>query len=222
MHACTRVRVWVWVWVRACALACACGVVDLRHPCGQLPLSFLQPVLIPFYPPFFCSVSLSLSPSLSLSLSLSIGVLRSCHVQGNDRGTQYRSGIYARNEEQFKLATASAAAYGAALSKAGGGSGQAITTEIVADTTTPFYFGEDHHMQYLSKPGARQYCSAMPTGVSVPAFESWCPADVSKDQHTPVLPEAYVLIMLRLSHVLPRLAVIYLFFPFFQFFLCRC
>ena len=84
--------------------------------------------------------------------------------QGNDVGTQYRSGIYAFNAEQKRQAEASRDAYQAALGKARG----SITTEI-ADAP-PFYFAEDYHQQYLAKNPAG-YCGLGGTGVSCPAFQ---------------------------------------------------
>lgn len=82
--------------------------------------------------------------------------------QGNDRGTQYRSGIYVADEAQRAAAEASRAAYAPALRAAGHG---AITTEIVE--AGPFYFAEGYHQQYLAKnPGG--YCGIAGTGVSCP------------------------------------------------------
>jgi peptide-methionine (S)-S-oxide reductase len=66
--------------------------------------------------------------------------------QGNDKGTQYRSGIYAFSEQQLKLANESKASFQQVLSKAGFA---AITTEIMLAPT--FYFAEDYHQQYLAK-----------------------------------------------------------------------
>ncbi len=86
--------------------------------------------------------------------------------QGNDRGSQYRSAIYTTTERQHALAVASKAAYGSKLTRDGFA---AITTEIKADQT--FYPAEAYHQQYLAKPGSRPYCSAMPTGVLLEAFE---------------------------------------------------
>jgi peptide-methionine (S)-S-oxide reductase len=80
--------------------------------------------------------------------------------QGNDVGTQYRSGIYVFDEAQRRAAEASKAAYQAALAARGYGP---ITTEIVP--AGPFYFAEDYHQQYLAKnPGG--YCGLGGTGVS--------------------------------------------------------
>jgi len=79
--------------------------------------------------------------------------------QGNDSGTQYRSGIYATSDEQLSVAEESGGTYQSALSSAGYG---AITTEIVA--AGPFYYAEDYHQQYLAKnPGG--YCGLGGTGV---------------------------------------------------------
>lgn len=83
--------------------------------------------------------------------------------QGNDRGTQYRSGIYTTTPEQQALAEASRDAYQARLDAARLGR---ITTEIGPAPT--FYFAEDYHQQYLAKnPGG--YCGLRGTGVSCPA-----------------------------------------------------
>ncbi len=82
--------------------------------------------------------------------------------QGNDVGTQYRSGIYTYSEDQHAAALASKAAYEARLVESGYG---AITTEILSAPT--FYYAEDYHQQYLGKnPGG--YCGLGGTGVSCP------------------------------------------------------
>ena len=82
--------------------------------------------------------------------------------QGNDVGTQYRSGIYAYSPEQRRQAEASREAYQRVLSKAGFG---AITTEIL--DAPEFYYAEDYHQQYLAKnPGG--YCGLGGTGVACP------------------------------------------------------
>ena len=82
--------------------------------------------------------------------------------QGNDVGTQYRSGIYAFTPEQRPAAEASRDAYQKRLTAAGLGR---ITTEIV--DAPPFYYAEDYHQQYLAKnPGG--YCGIGGTGVSCP------------------------------------------------------
>jgi peptide-methionine (S)-S-oxide reductase len=82
--------------------------------------------------------------------------------QGNDVGTQYRSGIYVYSDEQRKLAEASRDRYQVALNKAGY---PAITTEIL--DAPPFYYAEDYHQQYLAKnPGG--YCGLGGTNVTCP------------------------------------------------------
>ncbi len=82
--------------------------------------------------------------------------------QGNDRGTQYRSGIYVFDAAQRAAAEASRDAMAPRLRAAGFG---AITTEIV--DAPPFYFAEDYHQQYLSKNPAG-YCGIGGTGVTCP------------------------------------------------------
>ncbi|MCE3251478.1 MAG: peptide-methionine (S)-S-oxide reductase [Cellvibrio sp.] len=79
--------------------------------------------------------------------------------QGNDRGTQYRSGIYYFNETQRALAEQTKAAYQAALDEKSIGE---ITTEILP--AGEFYYAETYHQQYLHKnPGG--YCGLGGTGV---------------------------------------------------------
>ena len=83
--------------------------------------------------------------------------------QGNDVGTQYRSGIYTTSESQRQAALASRDGYAEALSAAGRGG--EITTEILE--AGEFYYAEDYHQQYLAKnPGG--YCGLGGTGVSCP------------------------------------------------------
>jgi peptide-methionine (S)-S-oxide reductase len=82
--------------------------------------------------------------------------------QGNDAGTQYRSGIYTYTPEQAAAALASKTSYQAALTAAGRGT---ITTEIMA--TPEFFFAEDYHQQYLAKNPAG-YCGVGGTGVVCP------------------------------------------------------
>jgi peptide-methionine (S)-S-oxide reductase len=82
--------------------------------------------------------------------------------QGNDAGTQYRSGIYAYDAEQKAAAEASKAAYQTKLGEAGYG---AITTEIL--DAPEFYYAEDDHQQYLDK-NPDGYCGIGGTGVSCP------------------------------------------------------
>ena len=82
--------------------------------------------------------------------------------QGNDVGTQYRSGIYCYTDQQMAAARASRDAYQAALRSAGMGE---ITTEILA--APEFYYAEDYHQQYLAK-NPRGYCGLGGTGVTCP------------------------------------------------------
>ena len=82
--------------------------------------------------------------------------------QGNDIGTQYRSGIYTLNEDQAAAAAASRTAYEQALAKYRMGP---ITTEIAA--LGPFYYAEDYHQQYLAK-NPNGYCGIGGTGVACP------------------------------------------------------
>ena len=82
--------------------------------------------------------------------------------QGNDIGTQYRSGIYVTSAAQKREAEASRTMFGTALKAQGYA---AVTTEIL--DAPPFYFAEDYHQQYLAKnPGG--YCGLGGTGVSCP------------------------------------------------------
>ena len=82
--------------------------------------------------------------------------------QGNDIGTQYRSGIYPANDAQAAAAEVSREAYQQALAVKGFGR---ITTEIVP--AGEFYFAEDYHQQYLAKNPAG-YCGIGGTGVTCP------------------------------------------------------
>lgn len=82
--------------------------------------------------------------------------------QGNDIGTQYRSGIYVRDPAERAEAEAVKAQYEAALKARGFGP---ITTEITEGG--PFYFAEDYHQQYLAKNPAG-YCGLGGTGISCP------------------------------------------------------
>ncbi|MCX2975832.1 peptide-methionine (S)-S-oxide reductase MsrA [Candidatus Marimicrobium litorale] len=85
--------------------------------------------------------------------------------QGNDMGTQYRSGIYTSDETQVSAATVSRDAYQLMLQEAGFGM---ITTEIIP--AAEFYYAEDYHQQYLAKnPGG--YCGLGGTGVSCSATD---------------------------------------------------
>jgi peptide-methionine (S)-S-oxide reductase len=82
--------------------------------------------------------------------------------QGNDSGTQYRSGIYCYGDAQRRAAEASREAYQGALRAAGHGP---ITTEILV--APEFYYAEDYHQQYLAK-NPNGYCGIGGTGVSCP------------------------------------------------------
>lgn len=82
--------------------------------------------------------------------------------QGNDMGTQYRSGIYVYSEEQRTLAEETKAAFQPRLLTAGYG---VITTEIL--DAPEFYFAEDYHQQYLAK-NPSGYCGIGGTGVTCP------------------------------------------------------
>lgn len=110
--------------------------------------------------------------------------------QGNDRGTQYRSGLYAFDEDQLTLFKASKDAYRAALKAAG--KDHDVTTEIrlASDFPKLFYYAEDYHQQYLAKPGSRPYCSAQPQKVSLPPFSSWASTDL-QGKFSAMLPEEF-------------------------------
>ncbi len=79
--------------------------------------------------------------------------------QGNDRGTQYRSGIYYFDDKQKACALESQQAYQRELAKAGFAT---ITTEIIP--ASEFYYAEDYHQQYLHK-NPKGYCGLGGTGV---------------------------------------------------------
>ena len=78
--------------------------------------------------------------------------------QGNDRGTQYRSGIYCDSDEQFTQAQASLQKYQTVI-------GEPITTEL--KRATAFYFAEDYHQQYLHK-NPNGYCGLGGMGIGYP------------------------------------------------------
>ena len=82
--------------------------------------------------------------------------------QGNDVGTQYRSGIYTYNEAQKQAAHASLERYQQQLAQAGF---PPVTTEIL--DAPEFYFAEDYHQQYLAK-NPRGYCGHGGTGIACP------------------------------------------------------
>ena len=83
-------------------------------------------------------------------------------AQGNDFGTQYRSGIYTFSEAQKKLALETKSQFGKKLQQAGYG---LITTEII--DAPSFYYAEDYHQQYLGK-NPNGYCGLGGTGVTCP------------------------------------------------------
>lgn len=78
--------------------------------------------------------------------------------QGNDVGTQYRSGIYFSSPEHETIARITKQTYEKALDRT-------IFTEI--EPVTNFYPAEECHQQYDMKPGSRQYCGLRPTGVAL-------------------------------------------------------
>ena len=82
--------------------------------------------------------------------------------QGNDVGTQYRSGIYVTDESQREAAQAAKTLYDEALKAKGYGP---VTTEIV--DRPPFYFAEDYHQQYLAR-NPHGYCGLGGTGIACP------------------------------------------------------
>jgi peptide-methionine (S)-S-oxide reductase len=82
--------------------------------------------------------------------------------QGNDSGTQYRSGIYTYSADQKALAESSRETYQSALSAAGHGT---ITTEIL--DAPEFYYAEAYHQQYLAK-NPNGYCGLGGVNVSCP------------------------------------------------------
>jgi len=85
--------------------------------------------------------------------------------QGNDIGTQYRSAIYYKSENNKNIIYASKKQYQKELSNKNLG---LIETEIKKIDT--YYFAEQYHQQYLASPGSRQYCSASPTKVKLGNF----------------------------------------------------
>jgi len=86
--------------------------------------------------------------------------------QGNDRGTQYRSGIYFYDETQRKAAVESLERYQVALDNSGAGT---ITTEILP--ASDFYYAEEYHQQYLAK-NPNGYCGLGGIGVCMPDVEN--------------------------------------------------
>jgi peptide-methionine (S)-S-oxide reductase len=82
--------------------------------------------------------------------------------QGNDTGTQYRSGVYCFDDDQLRAAERSKAAFQTQLTRAGY---RTITTEILP--TPEFFYAEDYHQQYLAK-NPDGYCGLGGTGVTCP------------------------------------------------------
>lgn len=78
--------------------------------------------------------------------------------QGNDRGTQYRSGVYCYTDEQYTQALKSVEKYQSAID-------EPITTEV--KRATAFYFAEDYHQQYLHK-NPNGYCGLGGMGICYP------------------------------------------------------
>ena len=85
--------------------------------------------------------------------------------QGNDMGTQYRSAIYFKNENNRDIILASKEQYQKELNKINHG---LIVTEI--KKIENYFFAEQYHQQYLASAGSRQYCSAAPTKVKLEDF----------------------------------------------------
>jgi len=86
--------------------------------------------------------------------------------QREDRGTQYRSGIYYYNEDQKNLAEKSRNVYEKAI-------GKKIVTEIEPAET--FYYAENYHQQYDAKPGSRDYHGLAPLNIAMPT--GWAEAE---------------------------------------------
>ena len=106
--------------------------------------------------------------------------------QGNDRGTQYRSGIYCANDEQKQVASACLSAFEKALKRSGF---RKITTEVKVGSE--FWYAEAYHQQYLAKPNARQYCSAEPTASRCHRRRSGGRARALIEKYAPKLPAAF-------------------------------
>ena len=84
--------------------------------------------------------------------------------QGNDKGTQYRSGVYFFNDDQQLLAKTTQAQYQQAINEQMGSAASEITTEIIP--AADFYFAEDYHQQYLAK-NPNGYCGLGGLGISM-------------------------------------------------------
>ena len=85
--------------------------------------------------------------------------------QGNDMGTQYRSSIFYRNDNNQQIILASKEQYQRELNKKNLG---LIETEI--KMIEAYFYAEEYHQQYLASAGSRQYCSASPTNVKLEEF----------------------------------------------------
>ena len=94
--------------------------------------------------------------------------------QGNDMGTQYRSGVYYYTDTQKNEALESRDQFQLSLDAKGAGK---IATEILE--APEFFYAEDYHQQYEAKPGSRSYCGLRPTGAKFDAdwFNSWVNGD---------------------------------------------
>jgi peptide-methionine (S)-S-oxide reductase len=101
--------------------------------------------------------------------------------QGNDIGTQYRSGIYVYSDAQRRAAEQSARDYGERLRAAGY---PPVTTEI--RDAPEFYYAEDYHQQYLAK-NPDGYCGLGGTGVSCPEGMPACTTGIEDFEVEPVL-----------------------------------
>lgn len=90
--------------------------------------------------------------------------------QGNDMGTQYRSGLYYYTDTQKNEALESRDQFQLSLDAKGAGK---IATEILE--APEFFYAEDYHQQYEAKPGSRSYCGLRPTGAKFDSdwFSSW-------------------------------------------------
>lgn len=93
--------------------------------------------------------------------------------QGGDVGTMYRSHIFTTNPAQAEDTAKATSIYQSALRAAGRGDIVTRVSAIRADappnaTNEVFYYAEDYHQQYDAKPGSRQYCGLIPTGVRMP------------------------------------------------------
>lgn len=91
--------------------------------------------------------------------------------QGNDHGTQYRTGIYFSTKAEEIMANAAKKAYQKSIELDEDVDDKPIATEIVK--LDKWFFAEAYHQQYLAQPGSRKYCSARPLEVSMISFDQW-------------------------------------------------